>query len=118
LQTDLIKEATPFNSSQLIVKKLSGMDSKTAKTLSFNIMNEVEDAVVLLGLENDGKPTLMLSISKDLVEAKGWHAGNIVRALAADIKGGGGGQPFFASAGGKDVGGLDAALAKIKEHLS
>lgn len=118
LQTDLIKEATPFNGSQLIVKKLSGMDSKTAKTLSFNIMNEVEDAVVLLGLENDGKPTLMLSISKALVESKGWHAGNIIRTLAAEIKGGGGGQPFFASAGGKDASGLDAALAKIKEHLS
>jgi alanyl-tRNA synthetase len=59
----------------------------------------------------------MLSISEDLAKAKGWHAGNMIRTLATEIKGGGGGQPFFASAGGKDASGLDNALSKLEDML-
>lgn len=116
LQGDLIAGAELYQGAQLIVSKLS-MDSKTAKTLSFNIMKEVDQAVILLGLDVDGKPQLMLSISEDLATARGWHAGNVIRQLATHIKGGGGGQPFFASAGGKDPEGLDLALSQIKELL-
>jgi alanyl-tRNA synthetase len=58
----------------------------------------------------------MITISKSLTE-KGYHAGNLVREIAKEIKGGGGGQAFFASAGGKDASGLQAALDKLKSLI-
>ncbi|HMU04864.1 MAG TPA: DHHA1 domain-containing protein, partial [Saprospiraceae bacterium] len=72
---------------------------------------------ILFGLEDQGKATIMLTISEALTKSKSWHAGNIVKALAADINGGGGGQAFFATAGGTEVGGLDKALSRLDEYL-
>jgi len=57
---------------------------------------------------------LTIFINKDLVETKGYNAGKMIREIAKEIKGGGGGQPFFASAGGNDVSGIERALAKAK----
>ena len=60
----------------------------------------------------------MVAISENLTKEKDLHAGNMVRELAKEIKGGGGGQPFFATAGGKDVSGLANAIAKAREMLN
>ena len=92
-------------------------DSNAIKTLSYQLEEELGNAFIALGAEIKGKPQLMITISKELTEAKGLHAGNIIRELAKEIKGGGGGQPFFASAGGKDSTGLARALAKAREML-
>ena len=73
--------------------------------------------VALLGVVSNGKPGLHLVISQDLVDAKGWKAGDFIRPLAANIKGGGGGQPTYASAGGGDTNGIDAAFNQLLEHL-
>jgi len=59
----------------------------------------------------------MITASKSLVESKGIHAGNMVRELAKNINGGGGGQPFFATAGGSNPAGLDAALKQVEELI-
>lgn len=59
----------------------------------------------------------MLTISESLTKSKSWHAGNIVKALAVEINGGGGGQAFFATAGGTDVNGLDKALNRLNEFI-
>ena len=68
---------------------------------------------MLLSMENDGKAQLMLSISKSLTESKSLHAGNMIRDLAKHIQGGGGGQAFFATAGGSNPSGLSAAHKAI-----
>ena len=91
-------------------------DSKAVKTLAYNLEDEVSDVVVALGFESNGKPQLLLAISKSLTE-KGLNAGTIIREMAKEIKGGGGGQPFFATAGGGDVNGLEAALQKLDTLL-
>lgn len=56
-------------------------------------------------------------ISDELAKEKGLHAGNIVRDLAKEIQGGGGGQPFFATAGGKDAAGLERAISRSREFI-
>ena len=65
-----------------------------------------------------GKAVMAVYISKGIVESKGLNAGNIVRELGKFIQGGGGGQPFFATAGGKNPAGLEDALKASKEYLS
>ncbi len=113
LQGDLIKNASSINNKSVVSKNLGEMDSKTAKTLAYNVLKELDRGVVLFGIHKDGKAQLMLAIAEELVK-EGLHAGNIVRELAKEINGGGGGQPFFATAGGSKVEGLDKALTKIQ----
>ena len=102
------------------VKVLSAIvpltDSKAVKTVAYNLEQEHGDIIIAFGLESNGKPQLMITISKSLTE-KGYHAGNLIRTIASEIKGGGGGQAFFASAGGSDASGLPAALKKLKELI-
>ena len=69
----------------------------------------------MVGAVKDGKPTLNVMISEDLVKEHGMNAGKLVREAAKHIKGGGGGQPHFASAGGKDPDGISAAVDQVIE---
>ena len=117
LQGDLIAAAVDISGAKVIKHHSTTLDAKTAKTLVFNITKQLDNAVVLLALDMNGKPQLQLGMSEAIVNDKGWHAGNMVRTLAQHIKGGGGGQPFFASAGGKDSSGLQAALDALEGQL-
>ena len=115
MKDDLIKAAEDINGIKVIRSVLKGLDGKAAKTLAVNIEQKVGDCVILFGIDGE-KPQLQLTVSKPLTE-KGLHAGNIVRELAKNIKGGGGGQPFYASAGGSDASGLQAAVDQLSEML-
>ncbi|NDV47756.1 alanine--tRNA ligase [Paludibacter sp. 221] len=87
------------------------------KTLAFQIRNVVsENLFFVAGSVNDGKPSLTVLLSDDLV-AKGLNAVNIAREAAKEIQGGGGGQPFFAAAGGKNPSGIEKAIAKALEAI-
>ncbi len=117
MKNDLVKGAIDINGVKLVTQKLKGIDSKTAKTLANNIANDLEEAVVLFGLVDENKVQLMLLISDSLTKSKDLHAGNIIRDLAKEVGGGGGGQPFFATAGGKNPDGLNSAFEKMKSLL-
>ena len=117
MKDDLVKSAEEINGVKLVTQKLQGIDSKTAKTLAHNIANDLGEAVVLFGLVDGEKIQLMLLISEPLIKTNELHAGNIIRELAKEVGGGGGGQPFFATAGGKNPGGLDNAFNKMKSLL-
>ena len=86
------------------------LDSGTIKDLLFQLKNEIPSSAWLVGQRSQGKVTLSIAFSQDLNDEHGFHAGNMVRELAKHIQGGGGGQPFFATAGGKNPEGLDQAL--------
>jgi alanyl-tRNA synthetase len=118
LKDSLVSGAKNIGGIKVVAARLKDVDSKSAKTLSVNMLAEMGDAVVLFGLEDQGKATVMLSIAEPLTKSKGWHAGNIIRELAKDINGGGGGQPFFATAGGTDASGLDRAIGRLNEFLN
>ena len=92
-------------------------DAKLIKSLSYGLENELGPIVILLGAEIEGKPFLSLQISQSIIDNKQMNAGSIIRELAKNIQGGGGGQPFFATAGGKNSQGLDAALEQIDTFL-
>ena len=86
------------------------LDSGTIKDVLFQLKNEIPSSAWLVGQRSQGKVTLSIAFSQDLIDEHGFHAGNMVRELAKHIQGGGGGQPFFATAGGKKPEGLDQAL--------
>jgi alanyl-tRNA synthetase len=87
------------------------------KDLSFQLKNEVDNLFLVLGANIDGKPLLSIMISENLVSGKELNAAYIVREAGKNIKGGGGGQPFYATAGGRDVSGLQAAIEKALSFL-
>jgi alanyl-tRNA synthetase len=117
LKGDLEKAFEEVNGINFLAAKVPISDAAAIKTLAFQLTGENENAFVLLGSENEGKALLTLAISKGLTEAKALNAGAMIRELAKNIKGGGGGQPFFATAGGKDPGGIKLALKQAREAL-
>ncbi|MCF8244415.1 MAG: alanine--tRNA ligase [Saprospiraceae bacterium] len=118
LKSQLKSQFQVVNGVNFLAAKLPIQDANAVKTLAFQLENEIGNCCIVFGLESDGKPQIMVSVSRSLTEAgPKLHAGNMVRELAKEIQGGGGGQPFFASAGGKDASGLDRAIAKAKEMI-
>lgn len=87
------------------------------KTLAYALKGAMNNLFLVLGAIIEGKPSLTVVVTEDLVKTRNLNASVIVRELAKEIQGGGGGQPFFATAGGKDPDGLEKALAKSKEFL-
>jgi len=117
LKSNLKNQVETINGTNFIASKLPLNDSKAIKTLAYQLEKEVGNALIVFGAEVNGKPQIVVTISESLTKEKDLHAGNIVKELAKEIKGGGGGQAFFATAGGSDTSGLDKAIAKAKEVL-
>ena len=114
LKEKLVEKAQDVNG----VKVISGVfpiEPQNAKDIAFQLRTQFpENLVVALGCDNNGKPSLTLAISDDIVAA-GKNAGKIIREAGKLIQGGGGGQPHFATAGGKNPDGLKAAIDKTIE---
>jgi alanyl-tRNA synthetase len=94
---------------KLLVKKVS-LDAGSVKDIVFQLKKEVENLVIIIISDADGKPMITVGVSADL-ESK-YHAGNIIKDLAKEIQGGGGGNPGFATAGGKNLDGIESAFQK------
>ncbi len=114
IKTNIKSEIRNSNGINVLVQLITISNAEQLKNLSFQLKTEVENLFCVLGCVLNDKPMLSVIISDNLVKEKGLHAGNIVKELAKEIKGGGGGQPFYATAGGNDVNGLHAALEKAK----
>jgi alanyl-tRNA synthetase len=117
LKDELKAKAESINGLHFIGARLPINDQAALRNLAAQLDNELGNAVIVFGALINDKPMIMVSISKSLVDSKGLHAGNMIRELAKAIDGGGGGQAFFASAGGKNAAGLDAAVAQARTML-
>ena len=117
IKGDLKQKVVAKNGYQFLAEKIDLADSKAAKTMLFEMEKEMGSGVYAVGMESGGKAQLMVLISKGLVENQGLNAGTLVRDMATEIRGGGGGQAFFATAGGAHVPGIEAALKKLEAAL-
>jgi alanyl-tRNA synthetase len=88
------------------------------KQLAYELKAKIGDLYCVLGAEVNGKPQLAVMIAENLIASRNLNAGQIIKEIAKEIKGGGGGQPFFATAGGNDVSGLKNAVEKGKSFVS
>lgn len=114
LKTELIQKVKPINGLNLIIEQVTLPSADALKKLAFELKNEVNQVLAIIAAEIDGKPQIAVVINEELVSSKGLNAGNMVRELAKEIQGGGGGQPFFATAGGKNLEGLPLVIEKAK----
>ena len=105
------------NGISLLTQKVD-IDPQGMKSLCFDLAKEYDPLVVVLGAENQGKALLSCYISPYLVETKKWDAAQLIRILGQYIQGGGGGQNFFATAGGKNPNGIAKALEKVSQELT
>ncbi len=108
----LLKEAREVNGVKVITAILP-TDAQTAKDLVFKIRQAVPERLLCVVGTTEGKPTLSVMLSDDMVKDHGLNAGQLVREAAKLIQGGGGGQPHYATAGGKNADGLTAAIDKV-----
>ena len=114
LKNELKGKIVAKESTNQLIQLVNISNAEQLKNLSFQLKTEVDNLFCVLGCVLNEKPMLSVIISDNLVKEKGLHAGNIIKELAKEIKGGGGGQPFYATAGGNDVNGLQAAIEKAK----
>jgi len=117
LKDDLTKNILEINGVNFLSSEIN-MDANTVKNLAFDLGNKIENLFFINGASLNDKAFLTVFISRNLCQDKDLNAGLIVRELGKLIQGGGGGQAFFATAGGKNPGGIGDALEKAKDYIS
>jgi alanyl-tRNA synthetase len=117
LKDQLATKATKSNGHTLILEKVSVGNADALKNIAYALRNQFDDLLLILAADVDGKPQVAVMIGEKLMQANTFHAGNMVKELAKEIDGGGGGQPFFATAGGKNIDGLSRVIEKAKQMI-
>ena len=115
VKTQLLGQFVAKEGANILIAQVELPNADSLKKLAYELKNEVANALIILAAKIEDKPQIAVILEDGLVASKGWNAGQLVRDLAKEIQGGGGGQPFFATAGGKDLAGLEKVVAKAKE---
>ncbi len=116
-KVELLAAAEEVNGVKFIARKVDA-DAETVRDLSYQLRRELAPAFIVLAVTENGKTTLSVALSDDLVQSSRFNAAHIIKELASLIQGGGGGQPFYATAGGKKPEGVNAAFSLAREVLS
>ncbi len=116
LKIDLLKGAEHINGIRVIARSVD-LDANSIKNLIFTLVRESKMSLIALGSKGDKKASLSIALSKDLIAERSLDAGKLIRSVAKEIQGGGGGQAHFATAGGRNPEGLEKAYQLIKEQL-
>ncbi len=114
---DIIDGAMDINGVKVIAVNVNPMLGDKLKDLAFQLKNEMDEFVAVLGANVNGKPQLSVITSDDIAKSGKINAVEVIRDCAKEIKGGGGGQPFFATAGGKNAQGLEIAIHRAKAFI-
>ncbi len=115
LKAELKNSVEAINGANVIISMVEVANAAHVKDLCFKLKEEVDNLFCVLLANIDGKPSISIMISDALIKEKGWNAGQLIREWAKHVKGGGGGQSFFAQAGGADVSGLPKVLEVANE---
>jgi alanyl-tRNA synthetase len=118
LKDDLAKKAVKSNGYHLIIERVSVGNAELLKNIAYGLRNQFDDLLLILAADVASKPQVAVMIGEKLAQTNRYHAGNLVKELAKEIDGGGGGQPFFATAGGKNLDGLDTVLEKARKLIT
>ncbi|GAA4498875.1 alanine--tRNA ligase [Hymenobacter ginsengisoli] len=113
-KAQLASQVKDLNGLNFLAAQVQATSADDLKKLAYDLRQTVPNLVLVLGADLDGKPQLAVMLDDDLAKAGKLNASTLVRELAKDIQGGGGGQPFFATAGGKNVAGLSAAIGRAE----
>ncbi|UYZ60025.1 alanine--tRNA ligase [Hymenobacter latericus] len=114
LKDQLAGQVKALGGVNFLAAKVPARSADAVKKLAYDLRQVVPNLVLVLGAEIEGKPQLAVMLDDELAKGGKLNASHLVRELAKDIQGGGGGQPFFATAGGKNAAGLDAAIGKAE----
>jgi alanyl-tRNA synthetase len=117
IKQELKNKIQVINGVNVIADVIQLDSAQAVKDLAFQLKGEVANLFLALGSAIGGKPSITVMIAENLVAEKGLNAGAIVREAAKEMQGGGGGQAFYATAGGKDVAGLQSAVEKAKSFV-
>ena len=117
IKQELKNKIQVINGVNVIAEVIQLDSAQAVKDLAFQLKGEVENLFLALGSAIGGKPSISVMIAENLVAEKGLNAGAVVREAAKEMQGGGGGQAFYATAGGKDLNGLAAAVEKAKSFV-
>ena len=113
---DVMDQVKEVKGMKFLAVKVAGVDMNGLRDLGDQLKEKLGEGVIVIASENDGKVNLMATATDGAVKA-GAHAGNLIKAIASFVGGGGGGRPNMAQAGGKNPAGIDEALAKAEENL-
>ena len=116
IKKELLGKVENINGVNCIIATVN-LPAEAIKNISFELKNQIDNLYCLLASDADGKPMISLIIAENLVAEKSLNATTIIRELAKDIQGGGGGQPFYATAGGKNVDGIKVVLDKASGYV-
>jgi alanyl-tRNA synthetase len=116
IREDLLEELSDLDGILFLARELD-LDAGAIKDLSFQLGKEHDNLFLLFATRHNGKALLSCYVSKPLVAERGLDAGRIVKELGSYIQGGGGGQPFYATAGGKNPEGIQQALEKGRDYI-
>ncbi len=117
IKNELAAKALRGNGRTVIIEKVAVPTAEVLKSIAYAMRNQFDDLLLVLAADVDSRPQVAVMIGDKLMETKKFHAGNMVKVLAREINGGGGGQPFFATAGGKNLEGLNNVLEKAREMI-
>ncbi len=117
MKDQLATRVKKSNGHSVIIEKVAVPNADVLKNIAYGLRNTFDDLLLVLAADVDGKPQVAVMIGEKLAQTNTFHAGTMVKELAKEIDGGGGGQPFFATAGGKNLNGLDAVIEKARKLI-